>query len=543
VKSFRNCGALILLLWTVVGCMWAQEATAPRHIGVTQDWSNHHIVFSRDGLLAHPGVLSREPRVLHGAMQRWQAPAQPALQAVANTTASPTGSQSTRDWNVSLGTNHLAVDTFPAKYSFDPTLPPDCANDFVVFGLTTPGVDGGQANLVAFNNLYAGPGGICGAAPTVLFAYNITTVAGGRITTSPILSDDGSKIAFVESVPGAAAIFHVLTWTRGQGTIKAAASAPSTIMSSLTYSPSFSDTASSPWLDDFPDVVYVGADSGSMYKISGVFRSTPTLTNVWPVTSSKYKLYSPVLDSTQGLLMVGSGNASIYQIDTTSGTATPHAIGTLGDKDSTVVASPIIDVTNGTTFTLSADAGATAVLVELDTFSLQELARANIGAGALNTTTALFLYEPALDNNYYNDPSTGVIRTCGTGAADTSPWEYAFGFTGRTMKTNPSYSRQLSTSTVARCTGWTEFYNPNIGGGTDFFFFGLTQDCTGTGTGASTGCVISRGKNNVLTKATVTGGPSAITADNYSTSSQAHSIYFSAMKANLAYKFTQDTLQ
>jgi hypothetical protein len=476
-------------------------------------------------------------------MQRWQAPAQPALPVTAKATASSTVSlaQSTRDWNVSLGTSHLAVDTFPAKYSFDPTLPPDCANDFVVFGLTTPGVDGGQANLVAFNNLYSGTGGICGAAPTVLFAYNITTVPGGRITTSPILSDDGSKIAFVESVPGAAAIFHVLTWARGEGTVTAAFHP--TKMTSLTFSAAFSDTASSPWLDDFPDVVYVGADSGSMYKISGVFRSTPTLTNVWPVTSNKYKLYSPVLDSTQGLLMVGSGNASIYQIDTTTGIATPHAIGTLGDKNSAVVAAPIIDVTNGTTFTLSADAGATAVLVELDTFSLQELARANIGEGALNATTGLFLYEPALDNNYYNNTSTGLIRTCGTGAADTSPWEYAFGFTGRNMKTNPSYSRQLSTSTAARCTGWTEFFNPNIGGGTDFFFFGLTQDCVGTGTGASTGCVISRGNNNVLTKAKVTGGPSAITADNYSTSAQAHSIYFSAVKANLAYKFTQDTLQ
>jgi hypothetical protein len=141
VKFFRNCGALILLLLVVAGAMWAQEAAAPRHIGVTQDWSNRHIVFSRDALLAHPEALRREPRVLHAAMQRWQAPAQPALQVTADATVSSAVSlaQSTRDWNVSLGTSHLAVDTFPAKYSFDPTLPPDCANDFVVFWIDYAG--------------------------------------------------------------------------------------------------------------------------------------------------------------------------------------------------------------------------------------------------------------------------------------------------------------------------------------------------------------------------------------------------------------------
>jgi hypothetical protein len=109
------------------------------------------------------------------------------------------------------------------------------------------------------------------------------------------------------------------------------------------------------------------------------------------------------------------------------------------------------------------------------------LARANIGEGALKATAGLFLYEPAHDNNYYNNPSTGNIRLCGTGATDTSPWEYAFGFTGRTMKTSPLYSHQLSTSTSARCTGWTAFFNPNIGGGSDFFFFRLTSDCSERG--------------------------------------------------------------
>ena len=118
---------------------------------------------------------------------------------------------------------------YPAKFSFDPAAKPDCINDYVVFGMVafgTPGASGGQANLVALNNLYVnstGTGFCRGTVPKVLFAYNITTVTGGRISTSPVLSEDGTKIAFVESVPGTSpqAIFHVLTWTRG-GAIKSA---------------------------------------------------------------------------------------------------------------------------------------------------------------------------------------------------------------------------------------------------------------------------------------------------------------------------------
>jgi len=39
------------------------------------------------------------------------------------------------------------------------------------------------------------------------------------------------------------------------------------------------------------------------------------------------------------------------------------------------------------------------------------------------------------------------------------------------MNTPFSFSQQLLTSTAAQCSGWTEFFNPNVGGsaGTDFF--------------------------------------------------------------------------
>jgi hypothetical protein len=442
---------------------------------------------------------------------------------------------------------HLVADAFPAKFSFDPGAPPDCTNDYVVFGLQTVGT-ATAANLVAFNNLYVNSAGLgfCSlkTKPTVMFAYNITTATGGKITTSPILSLDGKKIGFIESVPGGpTAIFHVLTWTAGQGKIGAAVTPTVAQMISVPLLSAQNDTISSPWIDYGSDIVYVGANDGKVYKIKDVFKGVPTLVSGggWPVTvASGTILTSPVLDSVQGKLMVGSGNGNLYQITTATATVLTVPVGTGLSKS--IVAAPIVDVTNGTTFVVTADNGTSAVLEEVDTGSLTVLATARIGTGA-SGGTAVTLYEPAFDNNYYNNASTGLVHLCGTSPLDTSPWQYAFGFIGHTLKTVATVAQALPTipaaSTAARCTEWTEFFNPTLG--TDFFFFGLTQDCTAAGAGG--GCVAEiTDTNTTPTTVTVNGGPSAIVVDNYSSAAQASSIYLSAVKVNTGYKFTQNGL-
>lgn len=544
---YGGAAVLCIALFVLVSGVWAQESPSPRHVGVPQDWTRNHLVFSRDALLRQPNLLYYEPRILHQAMQRWQAPNSNIFHGAEPTQTSSGSSSNNRDWNVQLS-GRIAANMFPAKFSFDPAAPPSCANDYVVFGLAVVGVTGGAANLVGFNNLYAGagpPAGICGAAPSVMFAYNTTTVAGGKIVLSPVLSEDGKKIAFVESTPGAtaSAIFHVLTWTAGQGTI--AASVAPGAMTSLTFSTATGSTTSAPWVDYFSDIAYLGTDDGKVYKITGVFKGTPTLAGAptWPVTvSAASRLTPPVLDNRLGMLMVGSANGNLYQINIATGALASVVIGRRGggNKGFGILGAPIVDVTNGTTFVVSSNDGTSAVLVEVDTASLTELARARIGQGSAGGTV-VNLYQPAFSNDYYTDPSTGLVRLCGTGAGDTTPWQYAFGFTGKTMNTNASFSQQLLTSTAARCTGWTEFFNPNIGGGTDFFFFGLTADCTGVGNPG--GCVVSRTSDTSLTFATLTAGPSGIVADNYSTAGQASSIYLTAKNASRAYKFTQNGLQ
>ncbi len=524
----------------LAAALWAQEAAAPRTDGFPQDWSDHNLAFTLDGLAENPELIYQEPRILHQVMQRFQAHRANALPEVEAGAEPIYPNTHDRDWSVALGKGHVSAEMYPAKYSFNPNAQPNCESDFVVFGLATAGATGGQANLVGLNNLYAGTGGFCATGPSVMFAYNATTVSGGKIVTSPVISLDGTKIAFVESL-GTASIFHVLTFTAGQGGVSTAA-APAA-MTSLTYS-SFTNTTSSPWIDYSSDVVYVGDNEGIIYKIINVFSGTPALAgSPWPVTvASGIFLTPPVLDKSRGLLLVGGKDGDLYEINTTNGAISALIVGAHGGKNAGVVAPPIVDVTNGTTFAVSANDGTSAVVVQADTTTLTQLAKARIGVGA-STGTTLNTHQPALSNAYYTNPSSGAIYACGTGAgADTSPWAYSFGFVGRLMNTSPASSHQLLTTAGVGCTSWTEFFNPNVGGanGTDYFFFGFPEDCTGSGT---SGCVVEITTASATpTMVAMEGGPSGIVVDNYSTDGQASSIYLTGQGVNNAYKFTQNGL-
>jgi len=540
MRFYRVMTVLGMGLFCIASSMWGQNAGTGGHVGVPQGWSDRSLVFSLNGLSRYPNLMDQEPRIRHQVMQRFR---ELNPQFFLGEGGSPANTAGGRDWNVNFVRGRVADNMYPAKYTYDPGAPPDCTNDFVVFGLNVVGAKGKQANLVAFNNLYSGPGGICGAAPTVLFAYDVSTQSGGKINLSPIISLDGTKIAFVESATGQS-IFHVLTWVAGQGGITSAF-VPSN-MTSLTFSATATSTTSSPWVDYANDVAYAGADGGLMYKINGVFNSTPTLAAApWPVTvSGGHKLTPPVLDSVLGLLMIGSANGNLYSVDSTTGALNVVVVGAAGKTSPGIIPPPVVDITNGTTFVVDANDGTSAVLVELDTATLAQIAKGRIGIGGANTgKIAVTIPQPAFTNNYYVNPSTGQIRLCGTGAGttDTTPWQYAFGFLGRTMNTIPAFSQQLLTSTAAVCTNWTEFFNPNIGAGTDFFFFGLTQDCTGAGT---SGCVVAATtEGGALITAGVAGGPSGIVIDNYSAAGQASSIYLSSETGSTGYKFTQSGLQ
>ena len=95
-----------------------------------------------------------------------------------------------------------------------------------MFGLNIAGVTGGQANMVGLNQLYRGTGGLCGAGNAhVNWAYNGSMAVGGQVLTSPVISLDGKRVAYVESTAGTA-IFHVLAWKAGEGTAATVAATP-----------------------------------------------------------------------------------------------------------------------------------------------------------------------------------------------------------------------------------------------------------------------------------------------------------------------------
>jgi len=54
-----------------------------------------------------------------------------------------------RDWSINLGTAGTANAMYPAKFTFDVTVAPSCANDFVVFPVNAAG-SAAQPNIVAF---------------------------------------------------------------------------------------------------------------------------------------------------------------------------------------------------------------------------------------------------------------------------------------------------------------------------------------------------------------------------------------------------------
>ncbi len=109
----------------------------------------------------------------------------------------------------------------------------------------------GQGNLVGITNLYSGTGGVCGAAPTVLFSYEVGT---GTVRTSPSLSEDGTKVAYVESISGGSK-FHVLTigTTGSNGTTAISPAVPGTgnnaADTAITMNGSVQVTLSAPYID------------------------------------------------------------------------------------------------------------------------------------------------------------------------------------------------------------------------------------------------------------------------------------------------------
>src|SRR5579864_781175 len=418
----------------------AGQPTVPSN-GIVQDWSMSHVVYPRVGEINSLNAVQHDPR----ALLSWQAAEREDLRRARTPQRfvdAPV--ETTRDWSISLGTGGVAASMYPAKFGFDITAAPSCANDFAVFPVNATG-SATQPNIVAFNNLYSGTvpsNGICnravpppgdnGTSATTFWSYNITA-AGGKVTTSPALSLNGTKIAFVETGSGVAH-FHVLAWKSGDGvdvttpnaqnvlkpvsiTSGFAALAPVAASGTVTDLAlgSADDTLSSPFVDYSNDVAYIGNDSGVLFRVINVFCTTsactgggtpaPSLDPTWGSSGAltiggtcSGKLTGAVVDGGTGHILVGCSDGKIYGFDSTGASIGTAVIVGNGAATGGVVDPPSVDAVNHFVYGVSgASAGGTSVMVQAKTTDLTGLVTLPLGAGGSRN-----LHSPAFSGGYFS---------------------------------------------------------------------------------------------------------------------------------------------
>ncbi|MGH9513430.1 MAG: PQQ-binding-like beta-propeller repeat protein [Terriglobales bacterium] len=485
------------------------------------------------------------------------------------------------DWAVSLENGYVPADQAPAKYGFDIGTQ-DCNNDYVLLGLTV--TSGTQANLVGINNLYTGASPACNAgSPWVAFAYNTITQGGGGITTSPSISEDGTKVAFVETAT-AGSYFHVLVLPSPipvppsqTGTVRApftptSCATPTTVNCMTTVQISGSGSPTSPWIDYSTDTAYVGTGDGKLYKISPVFGGgAPTVAADanWPVTvitaGASKVLTDPTVDDNAGRIFIGDANGYLYAIDLNSPAQTTAAtltIGWAGHGAGTGIISPpivVFDSANPAVDQVFAFTGCSNVVgiggaanqvpanftsgTTIDMTNTVDLGSAT-GAG---DCTGANVHAGDFDNEFWTNGSTnGHLLVCGfvSGTPNaplipSNPKMYEFSFTAGQLNngTLPTATWVINNKTGDECSPLTEFYD----GTTDRLFFGVGGNGGGGGNDgyiksssitagfpAASGCINGSPTSTCVTTPHKLEGTSSIIVDNQVSNGGAN-LYFSTL--------------
>ena len=572
-RRIASFAALLVLASTsafLPGPAYAQESGSSHRLPLVEDWSTRHWIYPGAASEFSSPEQATDPRLLYAWLvgnPSWTQARREALEKAEN--LGELGALAHRrhrrrtDWAFRLGTNGgMPVGETPAKYSFDVHQLPSCTNDFAVFVINaSPGV-GSQANIIALNNLYSGPGtSYCSMLnPTTMWSY---AAGQGPITTSPVLSSDGTKVAFVDNYLRGR--LNVLTWQAGQGTdATTGAVAPGTGGSSLTVldftniggnpnCPVSNSTAgnASPYVDYRNDIAYVATDNGRLYKITGIFNGTPTVAYCVIVNNNK-SLTSPVYDAVSGNVFISDGQklyAFLPGATSFTSAGTPVLIASLTAHS--IVLSPIVDAPNHWVYAFSGTDST-------GTFSAAAQVKTDLSSSTIafmgDATTTNYILDGEFDNSYYTiGPLPGArMYACGTqvGSGGTRPSLYAFNFsnagvlnTAATMSDN----RKITTpATNGTCSPLLELYD----GTNDRLFVGVSGsdqvtmwDITAPITAAS---------NPTATATGLTGGTSGFAIDNFSALPQASSIYFGTLAQGTtqcgsgnycAVKLTQSALQ
>jgi hypothetical protein len=432
-----------------------------------------------------------------------------------NSTATTASSFSAFGWghsslqNGAAGTGQVQPNAFPAKYGV--SLTQASCNDYVIYPTGQAGL-ANTPNIIAYNNLYTT--GCSGSVPSFYWGYN----TGGTVTTSPVLSMDGSQVAFIQ-VASSEASLVVLKWAPGPTTTPAtqtsssyrSCTAPCMYAMPLSGTATPNDTFSAPYADYNTDTIYVGDDSGNLHKFTGVFMGNPAeVGSPWPVNLGSSPLASPVYDPTWygGQAFVGDLGGGLHCVEPSG---TTGVSGPSGSCESTSISggqiadAPLVDSNANYLLAFVNTSSSNIVYGYGEQYFPTTPGTVGVGTGA----TGHYLYAGAYDNVYWQSgDQTGNVYVVGNTGATTGASLYRVGL----EKTLTGAVTAVVTSLTPNATSaypWpspvTEFCNPgtaaacalNSGGtatttGTDYVFFSVNRGnktgCTNT---ATNGCVLA----------------------------------------------------
>ena len=495
---------LLTLGWVLTG-----HAAGPVGHGLPTDWTHRHVIFSQPATAAQVKSVGADPRFWQQSDRRNSVRELVVDSAVPVLKFSNAASQlkMQRDWSQDLGSGaSVGAGNFPAKYSFKVTTA-TCGSslnpDFVVFSTGLAG-SASQASVAAYDNLYSGC--TSGAVPSTYWAYN----TGGTILTSPVFSQDGSQVAFVQTNGGSGELV-LLKWAPSTGTVGAPmlltplsnASYPTCAapcMTEIALQHAVNDTTSSVFYDYGHDVAWVGGDSGWLHKIAPAFKGTALIaptevtTGGFPVqvNAGATALSSPVYDSGSNNVFVGDLGGFLYRVDST-GVVTQS-----GQLDAGVglVSGPIVDSTAGLVYAFASNNGTINCAAHTAPCSSVYVFPVNFVGGSIATDIAVGgsiptpapLYEGTFDNAYQTSVNaTGAMYVCGN--TGQRPIMYKVPINAGVM--GPVVTGPALATTTANCSPVSDVYNPNtVGGPTELIFASASTASPGNSC-ANGGCLIS----------------------------------------------------
>ena len=501
-----------LILMTAFGWFLIGHATAPVRQGLPTDWSHRHLIFSQPTTPEQAARLKQDPRY----WQQWYR--QNATRVLAPDSVEPIavhlGDTWSRnrvgDWSVNLGSGGTAgAGNFPAKYSFRTTTA-SCTNDYVVFATGLAGASN-QASIVAYNNLYSGCGG---TVPQVYWAYNTNA---GVIMTSPVISGDGTQIAFAQTTSGSSGLGSLAV-------LKFLPSATDTVISPTTLLPVAStayrnctapcmveiplvtshgvqldDRTSSAFPDYTHDILWVGSTVSWLHQIAGVFRGNPAevTTGGFPVQlnpGDPTTLSSPVYDYTSNTVFVGDYGGYVYSLNPNLVNVTQSA---QIDHGAGIVAGPIVDgmaeqlyvfaSNDGTT--LCAGTGPCSAVFQFSiTAGLALSTKAVVGTSAAAPAP---LFDGAFDSAYEaSSNASGNLYVCGNTGGP--PILYQVPISGGVMQA--VVAGPVISNATAACSPVTDLANPNATGFANSEWLFASTTAGGLGSNCATGaCLMNFG--------------------------------------------------